>query len=180
MSKETAAMKSTFTKSANNLHAHALDLAINDDKVAEGLLKNYATIERQLRAMASMGEKQLAYAKTLDYKFDAIKTLGKAESREFYKRLRALLAAVTGQSYRDNPLALFLVDFSVNGPQEAYTYAALQSMFGHATTTQPGYFARCLSLIGVAEIDKSVKGNKQRGYLLKPNWDSKLLKDLVS
>lgn len=174
-------MATVFSKSADMLHDTAMNMICGETEVEEKLIKNYATIERELRSMSAMDKEDLAYAAKLPYKFAEIATLSKAESREFYKRLRSIIAAARGNPYRDQPLTAFLLDFGVNGPRDGYRYSELQSMFGHETTTQAGYFARCLRLIGAATIDASVKGNAQRGYVMMPNWsESQLLSDLVS
>ena len=172
-------MKSKFTKSANALNAHAVERICKDDSVDERIAKNYATIIAQLRSMSAMNEKQFAYAETLNYDVKQISELGKAESREFYKRLRAFLSAVNGQTYKDTPLSLFALNARQNGTQDAYSYAELRSMFGHATNAQAGYFARFLRTAGLAKIDSTQRGNNQDGYKLIPDWNAQALKDLI-
>ena len=178
--KKATQIKAAFTKSANALQETAVAAIVNDESVSEKLAKNYATIIHQLRQMSAMSESQLQYAETLDYNVKQISQLGKAESREFYKRLRAVLSAATGSSYRDVPLSLFILNAQQNGPQDAYRYADLRSMFGHATNTQAGYFARMLRNIGAAKIDATNRGNNQDNYLLIPDWNAKVLSDLTS
>jgi len=176
---KNSTFKANFTKSANGLMKRATDLAINDDNVEEQVIKHYQTIANQLKQMSAMSDKAVSYASSLEFDFKAIDSLTAAQSREFYKRLRAVCSAAVSEKMSDNPLLAFIASAKAEGKRDSYKYSELRKMFRHSTNTQAGYFARAFSMIGAGSIDNTERGNNQNNYKFIPDWNSKVMQDLI-
>jgi hypothetical protein len=169
---KASTIKSIITKSVRNLHDNALSLIISDDSVEESVIIHYQTIINALNGIREKcSDKALENLSLFDsFNFTELHKLNERQSREFYKRLSAILSAIENEAYKDSPLSSLRLHVKLNGQSETFRYSELQSIFGHKGTTQAGYFARCMRILGVGTIDDTIRGNQQQAYRLALDW----------
>jgi len=159
---KTSTLKSIITKSANKLGTIALTLAISDDSVKESTLQHYSTIERALQALtARLSDAELQFlVDNVSFQWKEINQLSEAQSREFYKRLIAYTKHAHSGNVTEKTLDSLRMHVEKNGKESKWTYQRLQSIFGHTTITQAGYFATFVSLTNSGTKKTPAKGNE--------------------
>lgn len=158
---KVSTLKAIITKSANNLHDNALSLAINDDSVKESTLKHYNTIERAINEMKRLSDVEIEWMlNNVDIKWNEVKDLKEAQSREFYKRLRFYVQNACSGTRGDKTLENLKLNNQINGQKESFRITELQSIYGHEGTTQATYTGTFLMLTRSGEYQTASRGDK--------------------